>query len=242
MRDFNIFFRNAVDDLIFLLDRRYPKKRAIEIVGNRYRLDGDERKILYRGVFDTRSAERRKAKRCALSQVERILIDGYNVLITLESYLKGKMVFRSLDGYLRDIAGQYGDYTFDDFTKRSVDLIVQFMKAEFLKSTRTFNGGELFLDYPVSKSGELAAYLRRVFEKAHLTIEISVVRSPDFLIIEGGASKGTAAASSDTVIIDKVSQVFDVPAFIIGEVFRKEVPDLRSLSAQENEKGTERND
>jgi len=235
-----MFFRNAVDDLIFLLDRRYPKKQAIEIVGNRYRLDGEERKILYRGVFDTRSAERRKAKKCALSQVERILIDGYNVLITLESYLRGKMVFRSLDGYLRDIAGQYGDYTFDDFTRRGVELIVQFMKAEFLKSTRSFTGGELFLDYPVSKSGELAAYLRHKFLKARLAIEVSVVRSPDFLIIEGGARKGTAAASSDTVIIDKVSQVFDVPAFIIGEVFGKEVPDLRSISAREDENDTER--
>jgi hypothetical protein len=238
MRDLNIFFRNAVDDLIFLLDRRYPKKQAIELVGNRYRLDGDERKILYRGVFDTRSAERRRAKLCALSQVERILIDGYNVLITLESYLKGKMVFRSMDGYVRDIAGQYGDYTFDDFTKRSVDLLVQFMKAEFLKSSKTFTGGELYLDYPVSKSGELAAYLRRKCEKAHLQIEVSVVRSPDFLIIEGGAKKGTAAASSDTVIIDKVSLVFDVPAFIIGEVFGKEVFDLIRLSAQECKNGT----
>lgn len=234
MRDFNIFFQNSIADLTYLLNRGYPKKQAIELVGNRYRLDSDERNILYRGVFDTQSAARRKAKRCALSQVERILIDGYNVLITLESYLKGKTVFRGLDGYVRDIAGQYGDYTFDDFTRRSAGLLVQFITAGVIKSSKRFTGGVLFLDYPVSKSGELAAYLRRLFENEHLSIEVAVVQSPDFMIIKGGAQKGTAVASSDTVILEKVSLVYDVPAFIIGTLFGKRIPDLGILSATEH--------
>ncbi len=234
MRDFNIFFRNSIADLTYLLDRGYPKKQAIELVGNRYRLDSEERKILYRGVFDTQSAVRRKAKQCALSRIERILIDGYNVLITLESYLKGKMVFRSLDGFVRDIAGQYGDYTFDDFTRRSAGLLVQFITSGVIKSSKHFTGGVLFLDYPVSKSGELAAYLRRLFDNVHLSIEVSAVQSPDFMIIKGGVQKGTAVASSDTVILEKVSLVCDVPAFIIGTIFGKKIPDLGNLSAPES--------
>jgi hypothetical protein len=240
MMDFNIIFRDSIADLIYLLDKGYPKKPAIELVGNRYRLDSDQRKILYRGVFDTESAARRKAKQCPLSRIERILIDGYNVLITLESYLKGKTVFRSLDGYVRDIAGQYGDYTFDDFTERSAKLLMQFMTEGVIKSSKHFTGGVLFLDYPVSRSGELAAYLRRLFENEHVPIEVSAVQSPDFLIIKGGIQKGTAVASSDTVILEKVSLVCDVPAFIIGRIFEKKILDLENLFAQARKEGSTR--
>ena len=43
--------REAADDLRYLLNRRYNRKSAIELVGNRWNLNRDERHILYRTIF-----------------------------------------------------------------------------------------------------------------------------------------------------------------------------------------------
>ncbi|KPJ87666.1 MAG: hypothetical protein AMS17_07925 [Spirochaetes bacterium DG_61] len=250
MRDFNIFFQKAIEDLIFLLDRQYPKKSAIELVGNRYRLDSEERMVLYRGVFDTESMRERRKKQVDTPVTGRVLVDGYNVLITIESYLKGKLVFRSLDTFVRDVSGMYGNHAFSDFTKRSIELIIQFMKQGV--SVRRMNNrpeaarttsvntdictpdsvrpDSVYLDYPVSKSGELAASMREIFESEGLNVEVTVVKSPDTIIIEESRAGGpVVVASSDTVILDRIEKGVDIPAYIIERVFHKELFDLNVI-------------
>ena len=235
MRDLNIFFKNSVEDLRFLLDKQYLKKPAIELVGNRYRLDHNERMILYRGVFDTPSIIERKKKCAAPSEIKRLIIDGYNVLITIESYLKGKTVFHSLDGYVRDIAGLYGDHTFDNFTRKSIDLLVNFIKHGAGKDSSIPPDGAFYLDYPVSKSGELAVSLRECFKKEKMNIEVNVVKNPDYSIIEEGRfSDKTVIATSDTVILDKIERSFDIPDFIIRNVFQKDILDLEMIMMQKS--------
>ena len=265
MRDLNIFFQNAIEDLVFLLDRQYPKKSAIELVGNRYQLDSDERMVLYRGVFDTEGMKERLRKRVETPVTGRVLIDGYNVLITIESYLKGKLVFRSLDTFVRDVSGMYGNHAFSDFTRRSIELIVQFMKqgktgcgmnkpADGGRGDSVYTGSvrpdsvrpdssrtdsirpdsvqqdTVFLDYPVSKSGELAASMRKAFKKDRLNVEVAVVKSPDKLIIEESRAGGlVVVASSDTVILDRVARGIDIPAYIIERIFQKELIDLNAI-------------
>jgi hypothetical protein len=237
MGELNRNFRSSIEDLIDLLDKGYPKKASIELVGNRYRLDHDQRMILYRGVFDTKSSEERLKK---LVEPERIkirpvIIDGYNVLITIESYLKGKLVFRSLDGLVRDISGLYGSYTFSDFTLRSASLLTGYIGEEISRRQGSSEGdsgpaGILLLDYPVSKSGELAAYLRESAAEQKIDLEVEVVKSPDEAIISTSAlEKNAAVATSDTVIIDSTSRYIDIPYSIINGKFKKEVLDLAQL-------------
>jgi hypothetical protein len=230
MRDLNIFFRNSIDDLIFLLDRQYPKKSAIELVGNRYHLNSDERMVLYRGVFDRESTVLRKKKCVTLSKVKKVIIDGYNVLITLESYLMGKWVFRCLDGYVRDISGMYGNHSMDDFTRKSIELLMDFFKNALKRHSVGGQGAVIFLDYPVSKSGQLAASMRECFQKESVNIEVQVVKSPDYNIVEESRASPTAVvASSDTVILDRIARSFDIPDYIIREVFHKDIFDLRRI-------------
>ena len=227
MRDLNIFFKNSVEDLIYLLNKQYPKKPAIELVGNRYRLDHNERMILYRGVFDTLSSVERKKKQIKLSEIHWLIIDGYNVLITLESYLKGKMVFRSLDGFVRDISGLYGNHLFNKFTIRGIELLIDSVIKSIGKYSEAFRGGILLLDYPVSKSGELAKFIRERFEKENMCMDVKVVKNPDaFMIEESNNSQNTVVATSDTVVIDKIDRSFDIPDYLIKNVFHKDILDL----------------
>jgi hypothetical protein len=231
MRDLNIFFHNSIEDLIFLLDRKYPRKQAIELVGNRYRLNHNERMILYRGVFDSHSTALRKEKRVGIQEIKRLVIDGYNVLITLESYLKGKIVFRSLDGFVRDVAGIYGNQTFDDYTQKCIALLIEFIEDGLMANSVFFQDGVLFLDLPVSKSGELAASLRDRFSPKKLNVKVDVVKNPDGVMIEAvRQSKDTVVATSDTVVLDKAHMSFDIPDYIIRELLCKTVLDLESIN------------
>jgi hypothetical protein len=231
MRDLNIFFHNSIEDLIFLLDRKYPKKQAIEIVGNRYRLNHSERMILYRGVFDTHSTVLRKEKRVEIQKIKRLAIDGYNVLITLESYLKGRIVFRSLDGFVRDVAGIYGKQTIDHYTQKCIALLVEFLQDCLMANSGFFQEGVLLLDLPVSKSGELASYLRDSFSLKKLNVKVDVVKNPDGVMIEEvKLSKDTVVATSDTVVLDNVGMSFDIPDYIIREMLYKKVVDLELIN------------
>jgi hypothetical protein len=227
MSDIDRNFTRAIADLVWLLDRGYPKKPALELVGNRNSLGRVERMILYRGVFDGASAAERSRKKRRFDEIGpgALLVDGHNVLITLESYLSGKVVFRSLDGYVRDTAGVFGNYSFGDLAKRSAETLVSRLGAGD-PGLEVF----VFLDSPVSRRGELASFLRRTFSARGVRGDVKAVRSPDAEIRRFfEASPESAVATSDTVILDRASRGVDLPGEIIETVFKKDLPDLASL-------------
>ncbi|MGZ3514587.1 MAG: DUF434 domain-containing protein, partial [Thermodesulfobacteriota bacterium] len=55
--------QKAARDFRFLLNRGYPRKAALELVGNRYGLTSDERHLLHRGVFSDSDSESRRKKK-----------------------------------------------------------------------------------------------------------------------------------------------------------------------------------
>ncbi len=222
MAKLNKNFKRAVDDLLYMLERDYPKRSSIEIVGNRYRLGSDERMMLFRGVFkDSECRERMKKRVDPKKKIkERCVIDGYNVFITLESFLSGRMVFRSLDGWVRDISGVYGNYTFGSLTVRAAGLILDFIKNCIEQGPSVF----IYLDYPVSKSGEFAQFLRDLLVKEDLVAHVEVVKSPDVRIVK--EHKKDIIATSDTVLIDKTEACVDVPAYLICDHMGKNIVDL----------------
>lgn len=232
MKDLNSNFPRALPDLIYLLDRDYPKKPSIEIVGNRYSLSADERMILYRGVFRTELCLSRREKLRSAESVggSVLVVDGCNVLITLESYLSGRRVFRALDGFVRDTAGVYGNYRFGEGSMRSTLLLLEF--AERFRPCRLV----VYLDSPVSGSGEYAHRLRGMLDERKLEGVVEAVKSPDRRILKEhtgdpvGEYVGEYVASSDTVIIDGVASCVDVPGLIIREVFGGEPLDLGNMA------------
>ncbi len=232
MGELNKKFKDAVRDLMYLLEKNYPKKPSITLVGNRYRLDSDERMILYRGVFKTSDAVIRIKKIRVLPSVVpgKLAIDGYNVLITIESYLLGKTVFRSLDGFVRDISGVYGNFKYTETTQRSIELLADYTRNLPIKERGKKGDLMVYLDAPVSKSGELAAYIRRFFKASGIQSCVEVLANPDSRLIEEGESG--AVATSDTVIADKVPICVDIPGYIITHVLKKRIPDLRRLLDQ----------
>lgn len=217
--------KSALLDLLYLLEQDYPRKASIELVGNRYRMTSQDRMVLYRGVFTQGVCEHRIERRWskASASYRRCVIDSYNVFITIESYLRGRLVFRALDGYIRDVSGVYGNYSFGTLTLRALDLVFAVLQ-QHLSSISTFN---FYLDSPVSRSGEFAALLREKMEEAGISAQVEAVKSPDKLIQTQHASD--LIATSDSVLIDSGECCVDIPDLVFSGIMRREIPDLQLL-------------
>ena len=86
--------QEAAYDLRFLLDRGYRKKGALQFVANKYVLNKHERNYLARSVFSSLKSEERREKIVDISKIrdQFLLVDGYNVLITVESITRGNVM------------------------------------------------------------------------------------------------------------------------------------------------------
>ena len=233
MVELNRNFKQAINDLVWLLDRGYPKRPSIELVGNRYMLGKNERQILLRGVFDRETCKirRKKIVKSFDRIINAIIIDGLNVLISIHSYLLGKIVFKSLDGFVRDISGVYGNFTYEDRTKKAFDLLIGVLTS-ILKITEKQIAVYLFLDYRVSKIGDFAMYMRSVFSDLEINGEVTVDRNCDYLVVEEAKRAGATnlVATSDTVIIDKVNWLIDIPYLAIVGLMKKDILDIKNIS------------
>lgn len=228
MHKLNTNFSDSAHDLIWLLDRGYPKKPAIEIVGNKYRMNHQERMILYRGIFDTEGAFRRKKKLIDpfVSPPERLLVDCYNVLLTNFSYLKGMLIFKALDGYVRDISEVFGSVKITRIIRHSIDTLVSFIR-DLSKKTEVC----ILIDKPKKGHGDsrkLLSYIEEKTQNSKQTIAVRMVKSVD-REIKNHIDLHTVVATSDTEIIEIAHKAIDIPEHIITNVFRREILDLQSI-------------
>jgi len=134
-----------------------------------------------------------------------------------------------LDGYIRDISGVYGSHSVSSYTERSAGLLADFikdLKEKFHSRPDVF----VYLDSPVSKSGELAMYMRDLFKREHIEAEVAAVYNPDAAIVElCKRTSDSLTATSDTELIDKAERVIDIPDCIIRQIFGTTPLDLSTL-------------
>jgi hypothetical protein len=208
----------AIEDFRYLKNRNYPDRAALKLVGDRHRLTAVQRNCLFRGVFSTSDSRQRRTKLVSPQEVEGQLlgVDWYNVLITVESYLKGSPVFVSDDGLVRDSSGIHGSYRAGKITERAIEEILA--TFEVLKPGRI----EIFLDSPISHSGDMAEKLRqRLAGEASMPYRVSVFPSADYPL---KSFTGIVATSDSTIIDrDKVARVFDLARFVIENGFRARI-------------------
>jgi hypothetical protein len=200
-------FRPAAEDFRYLLDRGYPRRPCLDLVGNRYQLTSDQRNLLHRGVHSEKDSRLRKKKNIPLGRVsgKELAIDGYNVLITVEAGLSGRPLVLGDDGFTRDISGLSGNFRQTETTEKALTLIVDELKR--CKPKRI-----LFLfDAPISKSGELAEEVRRRLNEACFPGDARAVRVPEDILIGFPG----IVATSDTAVIDASEKVLDLAGHIL---------------------------
>jgi hypothetical protein len=199
--------QSAAQDFRFLLGRGYPRRPCLDLVGNRYQLTSDQRDLLHRGVFSEKDSRSRRKKKIPFSRVsgQKLAIDGYNVLITVEAGLFGRPLIFGDDGFTRDISGLSGNFRQTKTTDKALTLILDEFKTSKPKQI-------LFLfDAPISKSGELAEGVRRRLNEAHLPGDALAVKVPEHILIGFPG----IVATSDTAVIDASEKVLDLAGHIL---------------------------
>ncbi len=188
----------AAADIRYLLDRGYPQKSAVGFVCAHYRLDLKARYLLSRTVLSREVSEKRKAKFLPCYKIEggSIMIDGYNIIIGMESILE-KKAYLCDDGVIRDVRGAFRSYKVSSNTQEAVGLILGFLKE--LKPENVV----FLLDAQISKSGMFARMLREKLGESGLKGDARTSKHVDHDLKQCG----DIVASSDGVIIDEARRV-----------------------------------
>lgn len=201
--------QDAAQDFRHLLNRGYPRKAALELVGNRYQSNAAERHLLHRGVFSDADSKWRQKKKISIREVQNkdLAIDGHNVLITVEAGLSGRPLILSDDGFVRDISGLSGNYKKSEKTEEALQLILNILKKVNPRQI-------LFLfDAPISMSGKLAQEVRRLLKREKLPGDAQAIRVPEKILIGFPG----VIATSDTAIIDQSKKVIDLAGHILNQ-------------------------
>lgn len=187
------------------MNRGYPSGPSVRFVSDHHRLPEEQRFVLKRVVVPAGLAEARRAKALPASALsgQRILVDGYNVLITVESLLLGRPVYLCDDGFLRDTAGIFRSYRPGEMTERALHEIISLLLSTGPSAV------ELLLDQQISRSGDLAARIRAAVPQW----TARTARDVDRQLKDADA----IVATSDGSVIDATSRPFDLP----GELARR---------------------
>ncbi|MEO2151937.1 MAG: DUF434 domain-containing protein, partial [Thermococcus sp.] len=163
----------AYRDLKYLLNRGYRKNVALNFVANHYRLRKEERYLLARCVFPDSWIEEVAQKLLPPKEIRsRVLgIDGFNVLITLESLLAGRAILCE-DGLIRDLAYR-GKYRPHSETKNNLRLIVSALAG--------LSPGRAVFFYGKNNpgSGVVKRLTAELLDEFEVPGEVRLVKSPD---------------------------------------------------------------
>lgn len=208
----------AAKEYLWLLSMSYPQKTSLKLVGDKYMLTRDMRQVLYRGISASQKAEARKSRIGSVKAGERVLIDTYNVLFTVNNYLLGRPLFICNDGMLRDAGEMRGRIVNKPLFSRSVALLL-----DILRDWPAANYTQ-YLDEPIPFSGRLSIELSKDMVQMGIEGEAYAVKSPDEVLIK---TKCDAICTSDSAIIDRTGcKVIDLPFFLLQKYFQTEFPSL----------------
>lgn len=202
-----VCLRVALGEIVWLLDRGYALPSVLELVGNRHRLDARQRKALQRASCSTAERDARLAKRVAWEAARDhvVEIDGFNLIVTLESAVGGAPVFLGNDDAPRDLAGLRGSYRLTGDTARCIDLVGEAVALASPARVR------VWLDGPVSNSGRLRALWTERAALWTCPVDIELVDDPDRVL-----AGRDLVVSSDARVIDHASRTTDLTSHVIA--------------------------
>ncbi len=215
-------FRDAAKDYLYLLEHNYPQKAILKLIGDRYALSSVERSVLYRGISSARESAGRAAKLVSPDSVTGSVlnIDGYNVLITIGSYLNGNLVFISSDHFVRDASEIHGKAFRNELFNKAILLIFSYLQSN---QPREIN---FFFDKPVSHSGELCEKINILLNHYEIKGSAITLPSPDHYLKM--LDSGLIATSDSSVIEHCKTGIIDLPQAVIRFHYKREMSDIAS--------------
>jgi hypothetical protein len=200
-------------DIRSILRWGYPKFSTIRFVADHFQLSLEERHVLTRVIMPPDRIVSRINKKVACTGIKdrNLLLDGYNVLLTVDSLLKKEPMWFCDDGYIRDTRYYFSKAKQAEDIEEALEDILKFLSEADPKSV------VFLLDAQISRSGELAGFIRHKLKEHGISGEAKTSKIADFeLKAEGGNSENNVIlATSDGIIIDSVLEVLDIPACLM---------------------------
>ncbi len=205
--------RTAVKELSWLLSRDYSMKGALKLVGDRHALTARQRLAVSRAACSDQSKEHRAATILPVAAVagEELIIDGFNLIITIEAALSGGVLIHCRDGCIRDLSSVHGSYRSVNETDQAISLIGKTLEDLRPKSVAWL------LDRPISNSGRLAKRISDLATENGWIWTVEVLFNPDAEIM----TSGRVVISSDSHILDETDRWINLNRYLLDERLKK---------------------
>jgi hypothetical protein len=128
-----------------------------------------------------------------MMNARRLLVDGLNVITTIEVALAGGVLLLGRDSCLRDMASFHGSYRLVQETGRAVEILIDVVDS--LRPSEV----TVYIDRPVSNSGRLAEIVRTTASGKGSRMQATTADRVDELLKASTA----VVASADSAILDK---------------------------------------
>jgi hypothetical protein len=198
----------ALNDMYYLLSKDYPPRATLALVGNRYRLRQRQNLALQGMSCSAKDIEIRKHTEVSADSIygKTIYLDGFNVIILLETFLSDGFIFRGLDGCYRDISSVHGSYK---RVKQTESVLISVGKAlHELGPERVV----WIFDAPVSNSGRIKTLCYEIAAGHGFAWDIYLDNAPDKFLI----AQNRLIVSSDAWILNSCYAWFNLVSYIIN--------------------------
>ena len=201
--------RRAVNELSWLLSHGYKMTSSLKLVGDRYGLVERQRLALSRASCSDESQLVRTSRRVPVEELNgrALIIDGFNLIITIEAALSGGVVLLCRDGCIRDLSSVHGSYRSVDETASAIVMIGESLEKLGVGVV------QWLLDRPVSNSGRLASKIDEHAARRNWNWQTKLVFNPDSEI----GSSDAVAVTSDSSILDEVKRWTDLKAHLLNQ-------------------------
>lgn len=199
--------KEALIDMNYLLTRGYSEKNALFTVGTRYKLASRQQKAVQGMSASNEQLRIRKAKEVVFEILENktVVIDGFNILILLESTLSNGYIFKGQDTCYRDLSSVHGNYKIVNQTEMAIDLVVDFYNESKLQQL------VWIFDKQVSNSGRIKAKIEAKAIEHNLNWRVILEDNADQALV----NSNQIVASSDGIVLDKAINWFNLTSYLI---------------------------
>lgn len=190
-----------------MMTRGYPKRGAVQLVGDRYSLRDRQRKAVRHCAASDQACETRRRLEVSESALagEKLDVDGYNVLLNLEAALSGGALLVGRDGALRDMAAMSKHYRRLQVTRSALRLAAEFCASRGCREV------VWYFDRPISNSGKLRALILELADDNDWPWQVHLVSDPDRTL----AGSDHIVASSDSRILEQCQRWFNLTRSIV---------------------------
>ena len=199
-------------ELCWLFNHGYARHSAIKFVGDHHQLKQRQRVAIGRASCSDNSKNIRNSKCLKLTDIKNkhLIIDGFNLIITLEVATAGAVLLRCRDGCIRDLASVHGTYRQVKETESVIEMIGATLAVFEPASV------QWLLDKPVSNSGRLAQIVRSTAKTHGWNWQVDLHDNPDRVI----SASNKIAITSDSVILDSVEHWMNLTAYLLEHHFQ----------------------